>query len=96
MAEPGDQGLGPRHHQRAAREAGGLDFALELLDGHQHLPSARPETAVLRKSFVLDHHRRNSGRGIARHEKSDVNCIAVSCINIGDDRRILHLSNRPH
>jgi hypothetical protein len=71
---------------------GGLDFALKLLDWHQQLPSPRPEAAVLRKGLVFDHHRRNAGRSIARHEISDVDRIAVSGIDIGDDRRILHLS----
>src|SRR5882724_11744348 len=77
-------------------ETGGRDFALKLLDWHQHLPSSRPEAAVLRKGLVLDHHRRNAGRGIARHEISDVDRIAVAGIDIGDDRRVLHLSDRPH
>jgi hypothetical protein len=78
------------------RRYGGFDFALKLLDCHQHLPSSGPKAAVLRKRLVLDHHRRNAGRRIARHEIRDIDRITLTSIEIGDHRCALHLSDRPH
>ena len=49
LAEPGDQRLGPRDHQWATGEPGGLDLALKLVHRYQDLPPVGAQTAVLRK-----------------------------------------------
>jgi hypothetical protein len=44
----------------------------------------------------LDDNGRDTGRGISRHDIGDVDGIAETGVDIGDDRGILHFANRPH
>jgi hypothetical protein len=69
---------------------------LKFTDRHKFLTAARAEAAVFWEGLVLNDHGRDTRRRVAWRDIGDVHGIAESCIDVGDDRSILHLANRAH
>ena len=54
------------------------DLALEFLDPHEVLPAAGEEARILRKRFVLDDHRGDSGARVSTDDVHYIDRVAIA------------------
>src|SRR5205085_3100425 len=96
LAQTGNQRLGARYDQDGASGFGRSELSLEFAERHKLLTAACAEAAVFWEGLVLDNDGGDTGRRIARHGIGDVDGIAKTRVDVGDDRGILHFANCTH
>jgi hypothetical protein len=96
LAQASYQCLGARYDQHAASGFCRSELSLKFGDGHKFLTAARAEAAVFWEGLVLHDNGRDTGRLIAWYDIGDVHGIAETCVDVGDDRGILHFADRAH
>ena len=69
---------------------------MKFADRHKFLTAACAEAAVFWEGLVLDNDGGDTSRRIPRHGIGDVDGIAKTCVDVGDDRGILHFPYRAH